>query len=376
MSANGVFFISTMGAGDACEELWSRTAVDLARRGIPVSASVAGWSPDHWRVQYLRAAGVHVQLRPARYALWNRAWYHVFSRGKSKAFIEVEKLLREELPKLVVFSEGFAYPPIELIELCVSKDLPFVTIANGNYEEAWPYDADAARYRNAFAVALRCYFVSRATQGMTEKHIGCELSNGEVVWSQYNVDFQASPAWPKDEELRLACVARLDPPTKGQDILLEALADPVWTSRAWHLSLYGEGPRRNSLERLTTRLRLSDRVTFVGHAPIENIWSANQVLVLPSRYEGLPLVIVEAMLCGRPVLATDVGGNSEIVVDGVTGFLAAAPTVGSVAQGLERLWANRADLESMGKAGANRIRGLVPANPIHVFSEKIEHLII
>jgi glycosyltransferase involved in cell wall biosynthesis len=86
-------------------------------------------------------------------------------------------------------------------------------------------------------------------------------------------------------------------------------------------------------------------------------------------------VIVEAMLCGRPVLATDVGGNSEIVVDGVTGFLAAAPTVGSVAQALERLWANRADLESIGKAGAKRIRGLVPANPIRVFSEKIEHLI-
>ena len=76
--------------------------------------------------------------------------------------------------------------------------------------------------------------------------------------------------------------------------------------------------------------------------PIEEIWSANQVLVMPSRYEGLPLVIVEAMLCSRPVLATDVEGNSEIGIDGLTGFLAAAPTVAIVAQGVERLCANRA----------------------------------
>jgi glycosyltransferase involved in cell wall biosynthesis len=138
--------------------------------------------------------------------------------------------------------------------------------------------------------------------------------------------------------------------------------------------LYGEGPRRNLLERLTSRLGLSDRVTFAGHVNVDEIWSSNQVLVLPSRYEGLPLVLVEAMLCGRPVLATDVGGNSEILVDGVTGFLTGAPTVAHVADGLERLWANRTNLENMGRAGAKRIRELVPADPIRVFSEKIMRL--
>jgi glycosyltransferase involved in cell wall biosynthesis len=95
---------------------------------------------------------------------------------------------------------------------------------------------------------------------------------------------------------------------------------------------------------------------------------------MPSRHEGLPLAMVEAMLCGRPVLATDVAGHSEIIADGVTGFLVGPPTVAAVAQGLERLWMSRADLETMGKASAKRIRELVPPDPIRVFSEKIKDL--
>ena len=52
---------------------------------------------------------------------------------------------------------------------------------------------------------------------------------------------------------------------------------------------------------------------FAGHRPVEEIWASNHVLVMPSRAEGFPLAIVEAMLCARPVLASDVAGNSEIV---------------------------------------------------------------
>ena len=107
-----------------------------------------------------------------------------------------------------------------------------------------------------------------------------------------------------------------------------------------------EGDNRGSLERLAQRLGLADRVVFEGHvAGVEKIWSLNHVLVMPSRIEGLPLAIIEAMLCGRPVVATDVAGAE--VVDGVTGFLAEAATVGSVGNALERFWPAR----RLGKLG-------------------------
>jgi glycosyltransferase involved in cell wall biosynthesis len=126
---------------------------------------------------------------------------------------------------------------------------------------------------------------------------------------------------------------------------------------------------------LVARFGLLERVSFAGHVTsVEEIWASNHVLVMPSRYEGLPLAVVEAMICGRPVLATDVAGHPEIIVDGVTGLLAGPPTVTTVAQGLERLWASRANLENMGRAAAKRIRELVPADPIRVFSDKLKCL--
>jgi glycosyltransferase involved in cell wall biosynthesis len=85
--------------------------------------------------------------------------------------------------------------------------------------------------------------------------------------------------------------------------------------------------------------------------------------------------MVEAMLCGRPVVATNVAGHSELIEDGVVGFLADAPTAASVAKALERLWERRSEAEQLGKAAAARIRQLVPPDPIHVFSEKIKKVV-
>ncbi|MBV8361748.1 MAG: glycosyltransferase [Deltaproteobacteria bacterium] len=59
--------------------------------------------------------------------------------------------------------------------------------------------------------------------------------------------------------------------------------------------------------------------------------------------DDLPLAMVEAILCRRPMVATDVAGHAEIIQDGVTGFLADAPTTASIATALERFWARRAE---------------------------------
>jgi glycosyltransferase involved in cell wall biosynthesis len=373
MSHGNILFFSTTTGWAACEELWSQASIDLAKQGLSVSASVS--APLHPRVKILSDAGIYIRLRPQRYALWERAWHYAFLRVETKLILEFQKALRETRPRLVVFSEGLTYPPVELLELCISQKLPFVTISHKNCDDFWQNDSYGERYRKALSLARRCYFVSEANLRLAEKQIGAELPNAEVVRNPFNVDFNSILPWPDVETLQLACVARLDPGQKGQDLLLEALAGPAWVNRDWHLNLYGDGPVRNSLDRLVSRLDLSGRVTFAGYVnSVEEIWASNHVLTMPSRHEGLPLAMVEAMLCGRPVLATDVAGHSEIIVDGVTGFLVGPPTVAAVSQGLERLWIGRNDLETMGKAGAKRIRKLVPPDPIRVFSEKIKDL--
>jgi len=379
-SRNRLVFVSTM-AGEpwgGSEELWSRTALDLVSQGFPVSASVLEWSPLHPRVLDLRARGVDLWARPQWYSLRRHPWDRLMSRGKDRTTYAVARLIAARPPALVVFSEGGPLPPVDLLELCVAQGVRFATIGHANWDWGWYSDNIAERYRAALAVARRCYFVSRGNLHAAEKQIGGELLNAEVVWNPVNLPPDASPPWPPlgpGGELRLACVGRLHPPSKGQDILFEALAQPQWRERPWRLYLYGEGPIRRSLERLAQRLGLVDRAVFAGFAPVEKIWADNHVLVMPSRYEGLPLAMVEAMLCARPVVATDVAGHAEVIDDGVTGFLAAAPTAGSIAEALERLWARRGEAQDMGKAGAQRIRRLVPANPIRLFSDKLKELV-
>jgi glycosyltransferase involved in cell wall biosynthesis len=361
------------------EELWSRAALDLVAEGFPVSASVVGWSPLHSRVLDLRARGVELWLRPRWHCvpLWQHPWRRLMSRLNGPTAFEVARLIATRHPALTVLSVGGPFPPIDLLELCVSKGSPFVSIAQTNAEGFWPSDDLAERYRLALAGAVRCFFVSRANLQLAEKQIGASLPNAEVVRNPFNISFDATPPWPAmgcGGEMCFACVARLTPSSKGQDILLEALATPLWQDRSWRLYLYGEGPQRQGLERFAETLGLADRVVFAGFAAVEKIWAANHVLIMPSRFEGLPLAMVEAMLCARPVIATNVAGHAEIIEDGVTGFLADAPTVGALSIALERFWERRTEAEEIGRAGAKKIRQLIPNNPVRVFADKLKTL--
>ncbi len=103
---------------------------------------------------------------------------------------------------------------------------------------------------------------------------------------------------------------------KGIDILLDALAQ---TSDApWHLTVIGDGPDRQALERRATSLGIGKRVTFVGrvaHDELGDWYRAADLLALPSRSEGVPNVLLEALACGTPYVATAVGGVAEITPD-------------------------------------------------------------
>lgn len=374
---NRIAFVSNMDDSDwgGSEELWSRAALHLLGQGYEVSASVVEWDPPHRRVRDLIEAGIDVWMRPRRYSLLEGALRKAKADPRAPIVIEVEKMLAAHSPALVVFSAGGPFPWYDLMELCIEARVPFITIGQANWEGRWLADEDARRHRIALAKALRCYFVSKANMQLAEKHLGADLRNGEVIWNPFNIDYDISLPWPQSGELRLACVARLDPNAKGQDLLLEALAKPTWRGRDWRLELYGEGGMKHTLRALVERLGLSQRVGFASHRAVREIWATNHALVMPSRHEGMPLAMVEASLCARPVLATDVAGHADIIEDGVNGFLADAPTASHVAVALERLWAKRARLEEMGRAGAVKIRELVPRDPAQVFAEKVkEHL--
>jgi glycosyltransferase involved in cell wall biosynthesis len=141
------------------------------------------------------------------------------------------------------------------------------------------------------------------------------------------------------------------------------------------VSLFGQGPTEQGLRRLASRLGLEGQVRFCGFASkMEELWANHHALVLPSRYEGLPIALVEAMLCGRPAIVTDVAGNTELLEDGISGFVAAAPTVQHLDDAMERAWEQRARWQEMGLAGRAVAQANFPQDPAAVFAQSLVEL--
>ncbi|HIG53990.1 MAG TPA: glycosyltransferase family 4 protein [Candidatus Handelsmanbacteria bacterium] len=148
-------------------------------------------------------------------------------------------------------------------------------------------------------------------------------------------------------------------PIKGLDILVEALAKSQ-TGELLCL-LVGDGPLVSQLQRQATCLGVGDRLRFVGRQPSDEIpaWmAAADVLVLPSRSEGRPNVVLEAQACGIPVVATAVGGTPELVRDGETGLLIEPDNSQALDAAIDRLRSDdalRDRLVEAGRAQAERL---------------------
>ena len=128
------------------------------------------------------------------------------------------------------------------------------------------------------------------------------------------------------------CVARLHE-QKGIDLLLRALSSPTLRGTDFRLVIVGDGPERGALMRLAASLNLEERTEWIGEtSDVHRYFAEADLFVLPSRYEGLPNVVLEAMSWSLPVVATDVGGTSELVLPAETGWLAEPESPESLAR--------------------------------------------
>jgi glycosyltransferase involved in cell wall biosynthesis len=357
------------------EVLWSETANRLLDSGHAVFASVTRWPETAGPLQSLKEKGADIDERKWQVASRRERFGARVLRRKPvhPAWDPCWQKIVDFCPDLVCVSHGAALCGTDWMMRCHKAGISYVGVAQANFEQWWPDDGRAGAIMEAYLGAEKAFFVSEANLALFERQIGTSLPNGEVVCNPFNVRWDARPAWPVDDGmLRLACVARLEPAAKGQDMLFQVLAQPKWRERPVTVSLFGKGPWEMGLRRLAEWLGVADRVRFAGHVEdIEQVWRTHHALVLPSRYEGLPLSVVEAMLCGRPVIVTDVAGNSEPLEDNVTGFVAEAATARHLEDAMERAWRRRNDWHAIGLAAADSIRQRTPEDPAQVFANKL-----
>ncbi len=215
-----------------------------------------------------------------------------------------------------------------------------------------PADELAAQARNA-AIVLAC-----------NRDVACTLRHAGAtpMLLPHGVDlgrFSSSPPMPR-ARLELLAVGRLVD-KKGFDVLIEAidLADADL-----HLRIVGDGPQRPALEHRIAELRLENRVTFVGrrtHEELPACYAGSDVVIVPSVIDargdrdGLPNVVLEAMACGRPVIASDVSAIPTAVIDGTTGWLVPPGDAAALAAAIDRAAALWGDRRVFGAAGRDRV---------------------
>src|ERR1700722_7961288 len=345
------------------EPLWASAAEYLTRRGNEVRVSVKDWGKAVPQIEKLRSAGCRIFYRDYRLpSFFTRQYKKIFP---SPSFVESHMAAAGSHADLVIVCSPDNQTGLDWMEAARAAGRKYAVIAQSAVVYWWPDDDTSERLAEAYEKASGAYFVSQAILEISRHQFGSSLSNAKVVRNPFNVPYAACPPWPTspEGELALACVGRLDVVSKGHDVLLQVLGLPHWRERKVRLSLFGEGPHERSLRRMAQGLGLTN-VEFRGQSDnVEAIWAEHHALVLSSRFEGMPLVVVEAMLCGRPCIATDVGGNRQLIRDSENGFLAKAPTVELLNEAMSRAWEDRSRLRAMGELAARDVRRWVSADP-------------
>lgn len=217
--------------------------------------------------------------------------------------------------------------------------------------------------------------ISEYTRGQVRRWVGhedwskVELVRCGVPALDIDLRSDASPRRQPDSP-RLVSVGRLAH-EKGHLVLLEALRS-LDVEPQPHLVVVGDGPLRAELERVVERAGDDLDVDLVGWrstTEVHDILRGATALVMPSFAEGLPVSIMEAYSLGKPVISSDVGGVSELVEHGISGWLVDPGSVGSLSRALRELVSlDPAELERRGRIGRQRVRSQ------HDVATEVRHL--
>jgi len=247
---------------------------------------------------------------------------------------------------LVYPSYPFGYPSAVIARLFRKVHVSFA------------YGNDVAKRRTKLGTLL-VFLTMRLSHGVICDYEGLatlvrRMGARNVTTIPMGVDISGMPfEQPKKHRNTIVCMINFNLAySKGIDLLIRAMKELPGA----HLALIGEGSQRGEMISLARELNVSDRVTFTGRVSRKELWAYLMkacLFVMPTRasfHEGLNRAVLEAMLCGLPVVVTRTGGLPELVVDGVNGFVVEPGDVKGLVRAITTLLHNPKLRESMGRA--------------------------
>jgi glycosyltransferase involved in cell wall biosynthesis len=204
------------------------------------------------------------------------------------------------------------------------------------------------------------------------------IYNGVEISDEVNIDKEK-----KKEEFGImgkdnivTTIGRLAP-QKGIEYLLYAVPKILESMPKKKFLVVGEGDEKNKLKKLAEKLNISQNVIFAGlRNDVKEILAITDVFVLPSLFEGLPIVILEAMLAGKPIVATDIPGTDELIVNGETGILIPPKDADSLASAIINVFKNLEKAKEMGASGRKRIEKYFSINETVRKTEELYEVLV
>lgn len=354
------------------EALWGETAHRALDAGHEVFVSIYGWPETPRVVKSLSERGAIIDRRESS-KRWRRSAIYT-------ALFYQFRALHEFRPDVILINQGSTYD--------VSRGKEFKRFRRALLKtQRWPYlllchceqqsprsQRAVRRAREAFQAARIVGMLSNNLRERSEMHLGIPIENSRLFQNPLNVSAIRSLPWPAGQTLKFAFVGRIEP-VKGLDLALEVLSSPAWRERDWILDVYGDGESQKDLEKQVRELGLEGRIRFPGFcSDIDAVWREHHALMLPSRAEGVPNSMLEAMLSARPVIVSDVGGIREWVTDSETGYVIPQSDVPSLTAAMERLWRDREKLEQVGIAAHDRTLARRDRDPVGTLLSWLEEI--
>ncbi len=340
------------------EELWYQVAQEALKAGHEVMVSVFMHKPLAQKVLALEQTGAILHQRPfPSYFVGQRFTGRVLAELKMRTGLDQTDLdwkkVKAWQPQVVLISSGETFDynisiSSYLIKYCQKRQVPFYLMSQFN----WEHDMDITQsFRASRALLTEAadghFFVSYRNFKNAQMQLAQEIPKARIINNPLKLSEPAAIPFPESTVPRLASVARFQTFIKGQDLLLQALAHPIFKNQPFELNLYGQGEDQDHLENLIAFYNLKDKVFIRGYqSDVTKIWEHNQLLVLTSRAEGIPLSLLEAMYCGRSALVSAVGDNALWVEN--RGFVSASNTVEALVPALEQAFANFSNWSALG----------------------------
>ncbi|MCV0396055.1 MAG: glycosyltransferase [Rhizobiaceae bacterium] len=273
-------------------------------------------------------------------------------------------------PDLTVVSTGDQDEGTEFFGALHERHLPYV-IVNQLVKEPrfWPIRLEKiAAVRSGYLHARQVFFTCKNNHRVMEQRISSRIGNWSIHYNPHHLSQDRFPPFPPGQApLSIAVPARIRFVHKGHDVILNVIKSAKWQARDVHFNFYGDGPDRDTFIQMTSSLGLRNVTIHDRVADVSAIWETNHALLLASRMEGLPIVLVGAMLSARVPIVTDIGGHSEVVEDGRSGFIARQPDEQSVDEALERAFHRRHEWQAIGMLARESILRYLPVDPVEDF---------